>query len=114
MANGEKKRHVGQWRGSSADRQDNSVEARRKRDIAQYGWQAVWVGRVHGDPPEQPIWCYTIGLHATTGGPEFIVVGLPAELSHGILSVLADRSKLASNSSPGTFTIRFSRVSRCI
>jgi hypothetical protein len=79
------------------------MAARRERDIARYGWQAVWVGRTAGEPPDQPVWCYTIGLHGTTGGPEFIIFGLPGELSHSILSVLVDRVKAGERFPAGRF-----------
>jgi len=79
------------------------MQARRDKDIARHGWQAMCVGRTQSDSQDQPVWCYTIGLHGTTGGPEFIIFGLPGEVAHGILTALADRLKAGEQFAGGRY-----------
>ena len=55
--------------------------------IDEPGWMVISVLGEHGDPSAPP-WAYTIGLVQRFGHPEFTVVGLDTESSHGLLNWL--------------------------
>ena len=68
----------------------NEYERKLVQNISEFGWQCTSVEPTEGDP--EPIrFSYTIGLHSTHGQPEFIILGLPREVAHGILGIVANR-----------------------
>ena len=67
----------------------NDYERKLAANIAKYGWQCTSVRSSAGDT-DSVSFSYTIGLYSSYGQPEFIIFGLPVEIAHGILSLVAD------------------------
>lgn len=61
---------------------------RIQRDIDSHGWHCVGV---FGDASE--CLSYTVGLSMTYGHPEIVVLGLPVELSHSLLTLAVEQVK---------------------
>lgn len=57
-------------------------------DVQRHGWHVVMVAE--GGPGEPPF-AYTIGLQTTCAHPEFIIIGLPHDVSHPVLNELGRR-----------------------
>ncbi|HZZ67523.1 MAG TPA: DUF4262 domain-containing protein, partial [Phenylobacterium sp.] len=51
-----------------------------ERKIRQHGWTAIEVG----DGRSGPVWAYTVGMGASSGGPELIVFGQPMSIANGL------------------------------
>ena len=64
----------------------NEYERKLLANIESYGWQCTSVGAGDG----QPCFSYTIGLFQSFGYPELMIIGLPSDVAHGVLSVAAN------------------------
>ncbi len=60
------------------------VEEVVRETIASEGFQLLF------QPPERPIWAYTIGLAQSVGQPDVIVIGLPPQVMHAMVRTLAN------------------------
>ncbi len=63
--------------------------------IAATGWQVIV------QPPERPLWAYTVGLGKSFGQPEVFVMGLPGEIMHRMLQNLASEVAAGAQLSVG-------------
>jgi hypothetical protein len=61
----------------------NDNDRRLLADVEKYGWHCV---QVAGDA-EGPTYSFTVGLFQTYQHPELLIMGLDAEVAHGVLSV---------------------------
>jgi hypothetical protein len=67
----------------------DSVEEKLRHDVQQFGWHVMNVLPEGEHPPHS----YSIGLFATYGHPEIVVVGLPGNRAHHFINNLADEIK---------------------
>ena len=74
-------------------RAKNPYEESVLRNIKEYGWHFT---HVYGDD-DGPSFSYSVGLQSSHGHPEIILLGLPQESAHGLVSLIADR---AANGNP--------------
>lgn len=58
-------------------------------DVAEFGWHAV---HVH-EEGESPQFTYSIGINYSFNAPELIIVGLPSEVAHSIITIAANLAK---------------------
>jgi hypothetical protein len=63
------------------------AEDRLERLITNFGWSVMVVAPTAASPAG-PTWAYTIGLE-DQGGPEFLMVGLPARVMQTVLNAVA-------------------------
>jgi hypothetical protein len=63
------------------------IVKKSESDIEQYGWSFMFVDADKVSGMES--FSYTIGFEKTYAHPEIIIFGLPAEISHKILSAIA-------------------------
>jgi hypothetical protein len=62
------------------------IESKLNDDIQRYGWHVLNVLPEAGHPPHS----YSIGLFATFGHPEIVVVGLAGDRAHRFINNLVD------------------------
>ncbi len=69
----------------SRTKHSNQYERKVLSNISKYGWHCTSVSGAKGTPS----FAYTVGLYHSFGYPELLIIGLPPETAHGILSVAA-------------------------
>ena len=67
----------------------NNYERNVIRNVDTFGWHCT---SVHGkdEDDESPPFTYSVGLHHSYGGPEFIIFGLDGNVAHSIITICAD------------------------
>jgi hypothetical protein len=55
-------------------------------NIRKFGWHCM---QISGDD-EHEAFSYTVGLFQTYGHPELLIYGLPPEIAHAVLTIVAD------------------------
>ena len=64
----------------------DAIESKLRDDIQRYGWQVLNVLPEGEHPPHS----YSVGLFATFGHAEIVIVGLPGEPAHAFIGNLVD------------------------
>jgi hypothetical protein len=70
----------------------NDYERSVLRNVETFGWHRTSASSRDPDAGEPPF-SYTVGLHQSYGGPEFIMFGLNSTTAHSILDLCAERLK---------------------
>lgn len=78
--------------------------------IATYGWHVVHILGEDDLPP----YSYTVGLYATFQKPEIILLGLPHETAHELLSLMVERLRQGDTFTSGEPTHGLIKGHPCI
>jgi hypothetical protein len=86
-------------------------EADRKliADVERVGWHVVLIPEQDGTPG----WAFSIGLWRSFGHPEFVVFGLPLELSGQVINALGQRARAGETFAAGADAVDLLAGVRC-
>lgn len=65
------------------------IEQKLRSDVEQFGWHVLNVLPSDEHPPHS----YSVGVFASFGHPEIVIVGLPGERAHAFINNLVDEIK---------------------
>jgi hypothetical protein len=80
----------------------SASEAKVLEDIAEYGLHIVHVLEDDDDAEDAARFSYTVGLHHSLQHPEVIVFGLPEDVAHELLNLVADEISEGKQFAGGT------------
>lgn len=93
----------------------DDLDCRILSTISERGYDVIFVG---AETDEVPAFCYSVGLRATTGQPDVVVIGLRAEMAIFVVNEYCLRVKVGERFEPGgrylgflnEFPVSFERV----